>query len=133
MDAFSFDKLVQLATSGMSRRGLVKSALVPAVAGLGVASLLGMEESAAKKKKKKRCKKAGKSCKSNKQCCPGKTKRICEVPVNGGNSDTVCCGGAGAKCGGNNEDGDDLAPFCCVGFECNSETESPGTCVEAPL
>ena len=133
MDAFSFDKLVQLATSGMSRRGLVKSALVPAVAGLGVASLLGMEESAAKKKKKKRCKKAGAACKSDKQCCTSKTKRICDVPHNASNSDTACCGGQGAVCGGVNADGDQQPPFCCVGeageraFECSaSDPAQPG-------
>jgi hypothetical protein len=128
----SFDKFVQLATPVVSRRGLLKSALVPALAGLGITSFLVADEAGAKKKKKKRCKKAGSPCTSNKQCCPSKTNRICEVPVNGGNSDTVCCGGEGAKCGGNNEDGDDLAPFCCVGFECNSDTESPGICVRVP-
>jgi hypothetical protein len=132
MDGSSFDRFVQLATPDVSRRSLLKSALVPALAGLGITSFLVTGEVEAKnkkRKKKKRCKKAGSPCTSNKQCCPSKTNRICEVPVNGGNSDTVCCGGEGAKCGGNNEDGDDLSPFCCVGFECNSDTESPGICV----
>jgi hypothetical protein len=132
MDGSTFDRLVQFATPDVSRRGLLKSALVPALAGLGFVSLLGAEQAGANKKKKKRCKKAGSPCTSNKQCCPSKTKHHCEVPVNGSNSDTFCCGTEGAKCGGNNEDGDDLSPFCCVGFECNSDTESPGTCVPVP-
>lgn len=137
MNGLSFDTVVQFVTPDVSRRGLMKSALYPALAGLGLTSLLASEDAEARKrrrrkrKKKKRCKKAGKSCTKDKQCCT-KKGLICEVPVNGSNSDTYCCGGDGAKCGGNNEDGDDLSPFCCNGFRCNSDTESPGTCVPVP-
>jgi hypothetical protein len=43
---------------------------------------------------------------------------ICEVPVNGSNSDTYCSGGPGAICGAPNGDGDDTAPYCAVGHRC---------------
>lgn len=125
---------IQAATADISRRGLLKSAIAPALAGLGITTLLTVEDVEGKRRKKrgkkgkKRCKKAGKPCTSDKQCC-SKNNLICEVPVNGSNSDTYCCGGEGAKCGGNNEDGDDLSPYCCVGFVCNSDTEAPGVCV----
>lgn len=139
MDGSAFDKLVRFVTIDASRRSLLKAALVPVVAGVGAASLLGIEESeAGKKKRKKRCKKAGALCKSNKQCCPGKTNRICDIPLGDSGGDERCCGGLGAKCGGVNEDGDALPPFCCVGtagvneFVCSQNDENnpnvPGTC-----
>lgn len=129
-----FTRMIQVATADITRRGLLKSTVAPALAGLGLTAFLAADDAEGrrrKKGKKKRCKKAGKSCTKDKQCCT-KKGLICEVPVNGSNSDTYCCGGDGAKCGGNNEDGDDLSPFCCNGFRCNSDTESPGTCVPVP-
>jgi hypothetical protein len=88
------------------------------------------------------CLHAGAFCETDKQCCPDKTKRICDVPENASNSDTKCCGGAGAVCGGVNDDGDQQAPFCCVGqagvrsFVCSeNDPNNPGvqgTCHPAP-
>jgi hypothetical protein len=87
------------------------------------------------------CLHAGAFCDTDKQCCPDKTKRICDVPENASNSDTKCCGAAGAVCGGVNDDGDQQAPFCCVGqagvrsFVCSaSDPNNPGvqgTCIPA--
>ena len=57
----------------------------------------------------------GERCQSDSQCTSG---YICEVPVNGSNSDEYCSGGQGAVCGAPNEDGDDTFPFCAVGFAC---------------
>jgi hypothetical protein len=59
----------------------------------------------------------GERCQSTSQCVSG---YICEVPVNGSNSDTYCSGGPGAICGAPNGDGDDTAPYCAVGYECVS-------------
>lgn len=120
MDGPSFDKLARLAASGASRRGVLKSAIASAlaIAGSGTASVLGAEEAGAAR----RCKRAGALCTSTRQCCPRETKRLCRVQRNAGNSDTTCCGGAGATCGGKNGDGDDRAQFCCVGFECRGQT-----------
>jgi hypothetical protein len=59
----------------------------------------------------------GERCQSTSQCVSG---YICEVPVNGSNSDTYCSGGPGATCGAPNGDGDDTAPYCAVGYECVS-------------
>jgi hypothetical protein len=57
------------------------------------------------------------------------------VPVNGSNSDRYCSGGQGAGCGAKNEDGDDTAPFCAVGFACVYATNngsSAWTCQAVP-
>jgi hypothetical protein len=143
MDGLKFDTLVQLVTTAASRRSLLKSALVPAVAGIGAATLLVVDEVDAKKKhKKKKCRKPGSPCSSNKQCCTSKTQNICDVPTNASNSDHTCCGANGAKCGGVNEDGDALPPFCCIGeagvneFICSQNDpgtpNTPGTCQPAP-
>ena len=92
-----------------------------------------------KKKTKKRCKKAGKACKNNKQCCPGKTKRFCDVAQDDSGGNEVCCGREGAKCGGEDEFGNAIAPKCCIGeagetpqFACSSQTATPGTCQLVP-
>ena len=141
MDDTQFDTLTRLMGRGRSRRGLLGLALGGAVAGIAAVAP-GVSSVVAKRKKKKtRCKKAGAACGSDKQCCPSKTKRICDVPFNASNSDTACCGGQGAACGGVNEDGDALPPFCCVGeagvreFVCSqSDPGNPnvaGTCVPA--
>jgi hypothetical protein len=141
MDGSRFDTLVRLVTAEGSRRRLLKASLVPAVAGIGAVSLLGIEDGEAKKKKKK-CKKSGKPCSKNKQCCPGKTNRICDVPQNASNSDTKCCGAEGAKCGGVDDEENFLPPFCCIGeagvnaFICSerdpNNPNTPGTCEPAP-
>jgi hypothetical protein len=147
MDETRFDGLTRLIGSGRTRRGLLGTAMVTTVAGISaVAPGLSWDAAAKKKrKKKKRCKPkaAGAPCTSDKQCCTKKTKRICDVPQNASNSDTVCCGGQGATCGGVDEEGNALAPFCCVGeagvneFVCSQNNpENPnvsGTCIPAPV
>jgi hypothetical protein len=55
----------------------------------------------------------GSRCQSSSQCVSG---YICEVPVNGSNSDRYCSGGPGAICGAPNADDDDTAPFCAWGI-----------------
>jgi hypothetical protein len=139
MDGSSFDRLVRLTAEDASRRGVLKSALASAALGLGAISLLGVSDADAKKKKKKRCKKAGKACKNNKQCCPGKTKRFCDVAQDDSGGNEVCCGREGAKCGGEDELGNAIAPKCCIGeagetpqFACSSQTATPGTCQLVP-
>jgi hypothetical protein len=82
---------------------------------------------------------AGSPCESDTQC---RRTLICEVPQNASNSDTECCGATGATCGGVNDDGDFLEPYCCIGeagvraFVCSeSDPSNPfiqGTCLPAP-
>ena len=135
MDGSTFDKLSQIVSQSGTRRSAL-SAL--AAAGLGGAALLSatdVEGKKKKKKKKKKCKNvSGKACTSDNQCCPGKTKNLCRVPSNGGNSDTFCCGGTGATCRRNNEGdiGDEIPPVCCTGFPCSAGPGQTGTCQPAP-
>jgi hypothetical protein len=142
MDGSVFDRLVRHIGEDASRRGLLRSAFAATVAGLGAASLLGSEEAEAKKggrkRRRRRCKPkpAGSPCETSKDCCTKKTNRICAVASNAGNSDTTCCGGQGAVCGGDNAINDDVAPFCCAGFKCSTSIEDdkaggPGTCIPA--
>jgi len=141
MDGSAFDRLVRHVSEDGSRRGLLRSAFAAAIAGLGVASLLDAEDAEAKKggrkRKRRRCKPkpAGSPCETSKDCCTKKTKRICAVASNAGNSDLTCCGGEGAECGGDNDIGDNLAPFCCAGFSCSTSKDDntaggKGTCVK---
>jgi hypothetical protein len=114
MDGPSFDTLARFARAAASRRNALKSAFIPALAGLGAASFLDGGNSAAKKKKKK-CKKCkgknlGDSCTSNKECCTNETNLLCAIPSNPSSDNTECCGGVGAKC--NNTDD------CCGDFTC---------------
>lgn len=136
MDSTKFDAVARRMASGLSRRealrGLAAGAVVAAAGAVGLGVV-----SADAKKKPKRCKKAGARCTSNKQCCTGKTKRICEVPTGGSNSDTFCTGGTGAKCGGANEDGDAVGPVCSVNHRCSTGDiddpdfvpNTPGVCL----
>ena len=71
----------------------------------------------------------GSRCESTSQCVSG---YICEVPVNGSNSDRYCSGGPGAICGAPNEDGDDTAPFCAVGHRCIFSKPDTYTCQAVP-
>jgi hypothetical protein len=126
MDSEKFDVIARLFTSGQTRREALRSMLAGSAAVAAGVTVLGEDASA---RRKKRCKKAGRSCTSNKQCCTKKTKRRCAVASNAGNSDKTCCGGQGAVCGGADENLDDIGPFCCAGFECSSETPAKGKCV----
>lgn len=133
MDGSTFDKLSLIIARASTRRSALGAL---AAVGVGGAALLPASDAEGKKKKKKKkCKNVnGKTCTSDKKCCPGKTKNICRVPSNGGNSDTKCCGGTGAPCRRNNEGdaGDELAPFCCTGFPCSAGPGQTGTCQPLP-
>jgi hypothetical protein len=148
MERDAFDRLATTLAQTLSRRSsfrLFGAALLGA-GGLAV----GLQAEAASRKKghhqhggssNDRCLHAGAFCDTDQQCCPDKTKRICDVPHNASNSDTKCCGAAGAVCGGVNDDGDQQAPFCCVGqagrraFVCSeNDPNNPGvhgTCIPA--
>lgn len=144
MDDSRFDALTRLLGRDHSRRGLLAGAMASTVVGMAAMapSLAEDADAKKKKKKKKRCKKSGAACSSDKQCCTSKTKLICDVPQGAGNSDTACCGGQSAKCGGVDDEGNALPPFCCVGeagvrsFVCSENDEGnpnvPGTCIPLP-
>lgn len=138
MDGSAFDRLVRHIGEGASRRGLLKSAFAASVAGLGVASVLDVEDAEAKsckkkcnekkdKQAKKQCKKNCQQCKPNgspcvkdKQCCTGKTGRICEIPFGASNGDDKkCCPGLGATCTPPEGPG----PYCCTGEQGGREFE----------
>jgi hypothetical protein len=134
MDGSTFDKLSQIVSHAGTRRSAL-SALV--AAGLGGVALSSAEaKGKGKKKRKRKCKgnTAGKPCTTDKTCCTSKTKNICRVPSNGGNSDTFCCGGPGAPCRRNTEGdiGDEVPPVCCTGFPCNAAPGGTGTCQPQP-
>jgi hypothetical protein len=126
MDSTRFDGLIRNLGSTLDRRtaarGLFAGALATAIGGAV------LDEASAKRRRKRRKKKnqtgsqgggqtlrPGDFCQRHNQCPPS---YICEVAVNAGNSDRTCCGAQGAGCGAKNEDGDDTAPFCCVGHAC---------------
>ncbi|MFN8678834.1 MAG: hypothetical protein U0Z70_20815 [Thermomicrobiales bacterium] len=154
MDTQRFDHLATTLASVRNRRGVLQSigATALSVGGIG---LLAVDESDARRKKRKnkgkgngrggkndRCFKAGESCSFDDQCCSKTTNRICDVPHGASNSDKACCGGQGAICGGVDDNGDAIGPFCCVGeagvrsFVCSqNDPQSPfvkGTCIPAP-
>lgn len=139
MDDRAFDNLSQFLAGGQSRRATLGALLAAGTAGAAFAAP-GAEagkkqrKRRKKKKKKKACQQAyGKPCTTDKTCCTGKTNLICAVPITGSNSDTFCCGGANATCGGVNGDGDAVAPVCCVGFVCNALVPGvTGTCQPQP-
>lgn len=149
MDTQRFDHIATTLASSRNRRGVLQ--IIGAAAfSIGGLAVLAVDEGDARRKKRRnkkkgkggkndRCFKAGDSCSFDDQCCPKTTNRICDVPHGASNSDKECCGGEGAVCGGVNEDGDAIGPFCCVGeagvrsFVCSQDDiENPfvqGTCV----
>jgi hypothetical protein len=134
MDGRIFDALSQQIASASTRRRALGALVAASIGSAALGSEADAKGKGKKKKRKRKCKKAaGKPCTSNKKCCPGKTNNICAVRSGAGNSDTTCCGGANAKCGGFNEDLDALPPFCCQDFACNSLVPGvPGTCQPVP-
>ena len=121
MDTTTFDTLARTVSSTTTRRSALRG-LVAGAATLVAGGLLvqGEDASARRRKKGKKSKgsrklQPGERCQNDTQCTSG---YICEVPVNGSNSDEYCSGGQGAVCGAPNEDGDDTFPFCAVGFAC---------------
>lgn len=152
MDTQRFDQITTTLVSIHNRRGILQilGATALSVGGIGV---LAIDEGAARRKKRKnkgkgkgqnndRCFRAGDSCSFDDQCCTKTTNRICDVPHGASNSDKECCGGQGAVCGGVNDDGDAIGPFCSVGeagvrsFVCSqNDPNNPfvqGTCIPAP-
>ncbi len=139
MEEHSFDALAKEMADGAISRGRALKYFGAAILGATLGGgMLGIPIAEAKKKKKKKKKKkrhtnintclpADAPCQDSSQCCPSTTSRTCDVPVNASNSDKTCCGGAGAKCGPKNGDGDDTAPFCCAGFTCTN-----GSCQPVP-
>lgn len=154
MDTQRFDHLATTLASVRNRRGVLQNIGATALS-IGGIGLLAVDESDARRKKRKnkgkgngrggkndRCFKAGESCSFDDQCCSKTTNRICDVPHGASNSDKACCGGQGAICGGVDDNGDAIGPFCCVGeagvrsFVCSqNDPQSPfvkGTCIPAP-
>ena len=155
MDTQRFDQITTSLVSIHNRRGILQviGATALSIGGIGA---LAVDDGDARRKKRKnknknkgkggkkndRCFKAGDSCSFDDQCCTKTTNRICDVPHGASNSDKECCGGQGAVCGGVNDDGDAIGPFCCVGsagvrsFVCSqNDPNNPfvkGTCIPAP-
>ncbi len=135
METTTFDGITRTFGSRMTRRSALRGLFAGAAAAVAGGALLQAEDVSAKKRKKGG-KKGGKGstqpttgqpesgqpllppgarCESTSQCVSG---YLCEVPVNGANSDTYCSGGPGAICGAPNDDDDDTAPYCAVGHRC---------------
>lgn len=147
MDAQTLDTIARTVSTSLTRRSALRGLFAAGFASVAGGSLLLSDDASAKRRKKgKKSGKGGGSgqtpttqglppgsrCQSSAQCT---TDYICEVPVNGSNSDRYCSGGKGAGCGAKNEDGDDTAPFCAVGFECvyaTSNGSSAWTCQAVP-
>jgi hypothetical protein len=147
VDSQQFDQFASTFARPETRRSAFRFLGAAAAGALGVA-LIGADDSDARRRKKRRkgkgtgrCLRSGDRCDSDRQCC-GSHDLICEVPQNASNSDTRCCGAEGATCGGVNEDGDFLPPFCCIGeagrrsFICSESDENrpfvKGTCIPNP-
>ena len=158
MDSTTFDGLTRNLGSTLTRRSALRGLVASAAAVVAGGALLQGEDASAKRRRKK-SKKLGQTptqdpsggqtpflpsgalCQSDSQC-DAQQKQICEVPQNASNSDTHCCGAAGAVCGGVNEDGDAIGPLCCIGeagvraFVCSQSDPNtpnvPGTCIPAP-
>ena len=137
MDTTTFDTITRSVSTSMTRRSALRGLFAGAAAtAVGAGILLGAEDTSARRKRGK--KKGGKGktqklqpgtrCQSDSQCTTG---YICEVPVNGSNSDEYCSGGQGAVCGAPDGDGDDTFPFCAVGFDC-TPTGNRYTCQAVP-
>ena len=119
LDGSAFDRFVLHIAENASRRVLLRSAFAATVVGLGVTSLLGPDDAAAKsckakcnKKKNKnkraqckkncddnnqRCRTENASCSTDGECCATQNL-VCDVPFGAGNSDKKCCRGQGATC-----------------------------------
>src|SRR4051812_9692318 len=151
MDNTKFDSVARLFGNGMTRREALRGLFAGAVAVTAGGALLLSEDASAKRRKKGKKGTTGQTgtflpsgalCQSDSQCNFQQDHQICEVPQNASNSDHRCCGAQGAVCGGVNDDGDAIGPFCCIGeagvrsFVCSeSDPTRPnvqGTCIPAP-
>jgi hypothetical protein len=134
MDSLRFDRLTTTLTQSHSRRGSLHLFGLAALTATGLGVVASEEADARRRKRKRRRNRVelqpGDRCQSNRQC---PEDYHCDVPVNGSNSDTYCCGAQGAGCGAENDDGDDTAPYCCVGYECVYHPNNGSwTCEAAP-
>ena len=123
MDTTTFDTLTRSVSASTTRRSALRGLVAGAATLVAGGILLQSEDAGAKRRKRRKGKGKGKllqpgqRCQNDNQCVSG---YICEVPVNGSNSDEYCSGGQGAECGAPNDDGDDTFPFCAVGFDCTA-------------
>jgi hypothetical protein len=123
MDSTTFDGITRTLSSTSTRRSALHGLFAAAAVALAGGALLRADDAEARRRRKKNRRGGGQTqtlpigarCESSSQC---PESYICEVAVNASNSDRTCCGAQGAGCGAKNEDGDDTAPFCCVGFAC---------------
>ena len=153
METTTLDTIARTLGSTMTRRSALRGLFAGAAAVVAGGAVLQVEDASAKRRKKKGGKKGstqpttsqpttdqpqsgqpllspGSRCQSSSQCMSG---YICEVPVNGSNSDRSCSGATGAQCGPATEDGDATAPFCAVGYSCHYNTgSSTGVCQAVP-
>src|SRR5688500_8035949 len=97
MDTTTFDTIARTVSSSMTRRSALRGLFAgTAVAAAGTGMLLQAEDASGKRRKKRKGQGKGKGlqpgerCQSDNQCTKG---YICEVPVNGSNSDEYCSGG----------------------------------------
>ena len=146
MDATTIDSIARTFGTSMTRRSALRGLVAGAAAAVAGGALLHADDASAKRRKKgKKGRKQtdqtpaqgggqtpllppGSRCESSAQC---QSTYICEVPVNGSNSDRSCSGGPGAICGAPNGDGDDTFPFCAVGHRCTL-TGGTYTCQAVP-
>lgn len=132
MDITTFDTLSRTIATSRTRRSALRGLVAGAATLVAGGVLLHADDTAARRRGGKGGKgkklQPGERCQSDSQCTKG---YICDVPVNGSNSDEYCSGGQGAVCGAPNEDGDDTAPFCAVGFTCTA-TGARYTCQANP-
>jgi hypothetical protein len=138
MDSQTLDTLARTVSTSMTRRSALRGLFAASVATVAGGALLMSEDASAKRRKKGKKSQSqtpatqglppGTRGQSSSQC---QATYICEVPVNGSNSDRYCSGGQGAICGAPNGDGDDTFPFCAVGFRC-TPTGSRFTCQAVP-
>jgi hypothetical protein len=146
METERFDQITSTLAQTRSRRSALRLIGAAAFGAVGMSALIADDGEARRRKKKGkggsvRCLRSGSLCETDEQCCT-QNGLICEVPQNASNSDTECCGASGAVCGGVNDDGDFLEPYCCIGeagvraFVCSeSDPNNPnvrGTCIPAP-
>ena len=121
METTTLDGIARTLSGSMTRRSAVRGLFAGALAAVAGGALLQADDAAARRRRKKTRKSSsqrlapGSRCESSSQCT---ANHICEVPVNGSNSDTYCSGATGATCGAPTEDGDDTAPYCAVDFAC---------------
>ena len=128
MDFTTFDTISRTVATSQTRRSALRGLVAGAATLVAGGVLLGADDISAKRRRGKGGKgsklQPGQRCQNDTQCTKG---YICEVPVNGSNSDEYCSGGQGAVCGAPNGDGDDTFPFCAVGFSC-TPTGTTYTC-----